>query len=767
VAWQRPLLSPSPPASAAPFQAVPDTPYFVGREAVLAQLETYLLPTVTTAICTLQGMAGLGKTAVATRIAYQLRPHFPDGVLWARLDTSDTMTILRTFAQAYGMDVSQYADVDSRSRVVRGLLADKRALIILDNATDSAGVEPLLPPTGQCAILITTRRHDLRVAQGANRIVLHPFTPDDETSQQLFTHFLGADRVMADAESLAEIADYVGYLPLALAIIAGRLAYEPDWTTVDFLQRIKQDARRLKELQSEDQNIRLSFAASYALLPAEIQTFFATLSLLGGDDFNPAVAAVAADVDSEDGQDYLRVLYRLSLVQSSHTGRYRLHPLLRDYAREQVIDYSARSRLVDYFVAFIEQNTLDTTALATESDAMLALVADMQANGETAVVVSLIIALTPFLKMQGLYDLAQEPLIDALQSAQRNQRLPILLHLIQIARYHRRYAEVDAYLAQATAIVKQTDVVQQKDVRYLTAIETEKGILAACRGNYGEARTHFYAGLALPKRESDPTTHISLLKEVGASELVHGNYEQAESHYQHALRIAQEQSPTALPMLLRCLGGIAIIHHQDFARAKALYEKGLRQARSMNNRVDMVLLLNNLAVVALEEADAVKAKALLIEGLALARLLFYQAGVGVILSNLGRLAIHEQQWDEAQHYLEEGLALATAVSHHELIVASHYSLGLLCGKQQNYPQAETHFQIAIQYAQKINHLSSVVSILKGWGWLFSEQKKKNVASRFSETFLELSDVCNLTQSPDEFATLHAVFPLERLKIFYD
>jgi transcriptional regulator with XRE-family HTH domain len=404
--WERPKAPPMP-AYRPPFQAVADLPYFVGREAVLEQLKSHLLDTKGTGICVLQGMAGTGKTAAATRIAYQLRPQFPDGVLWARLDLSDTMMILHTFARAYGADVSHYDDIASRSRVVRDLLADKRALIIFDNALDSAGVEPLLPPTGQCAVLITTRRQDLRVAQGSNRLTLQPFQADSASSQALFAHFLGQERAEADAETLAEIAELTGHLPLALAIVAGRLAYEPGWSTADFLSRMQTDARRLKELQSEDQNVRLSFTASYELLPGEVQPFFDCLSHFGGEDFSPTAAAAAAGILLEDAQDYLRTLYRLSLVQSGRAGRYRLHPLLRDYAREKLPDDTSWTPLVEYFLDFIEAHPAGDPALALEGDNISAVILGAQANGETAASLDLLIVFTPYLKMQGLYTAAQ------------------------------------------------------------------------------------------------------------------------------------------------------------------------------------------------------------------------------------------------------------------------------------------------------------------------------------------------------------------------
>ena len=764
-AWQRPLASPSPaiPTYTPPFQAIADIPYFVGRQAILSQLENQLRQTGGTSIFTLQGMAGTGKTALAARIAYQLRSYFADGVLWARLDTSDTMTVLHTFAQAYGADVSQYADMDSRSRVVRGLLADKRALIVLDNALDSASVTPLLPPTGRCAVLITTRRHDLRVAHGSTQFILPPFAPDGTDSQQLFAHFLSEKRVADEKDLLADVADHVGHLPLALAIIAGRLAYEPGWTTANFLARLEATSRRLKELQSENQSIRLSFDASYELLPDDVRPFFATLSLFGGEDFSSAATAVAADVPLEDAQDYLRALYGLSLVQLGRGGRYRLHPLLRDYARERLTDSLAGRRLADYFAAFLNRHDPSDAAVALERDNILAVLEEIQTNGATAVFVDLVVAFTPFLKMQGLYDVAQLRLQQALDMATNAQRLAVLIPLAQVARYYRQYDVADAYLTTAVAHAE-----AQQDADYLSAIQLEKGIIAGCRGDYGQSRTHFQTGLALSKQQHQSIYRIPLLKELGAAEVVHGNYDQAETYYREALTLAQQTAPSHVPMLLRCLGGIAISRDGNFAHAGTLYTEGLHQARQMNGREDTIMLLNNLAVIAFQNGAVDQAQALLMEGVSLAQSQLHQVGISMLSGNLGRLLAHEQQWEAAEQYLQTGLAVATAVAHYELIITLHYSSGLLNGSQHKYELAESHFRAALKYAQKIDRRVWVLRILAGWGWVHGQQIATNNAPRtFPDTYATLAATYHFTPTLEQFVADNLSKPTERLMIFYD
>jgi tetratricopeptide (TPR) repeat protein len=465
-------------------------------------------------------------------------------------------------------------------------------------------------------------------------------------------------------------------LPLALAIVAGRLAYEPGWSTADFLSRMQTDARRLKELQSEDQNVRLSFTASYELLPGEVQPFFDCLSHFGGEDFSPTAAAAAAGILLEDAQDYLRTLYRLSLVQSGRAGRYRLHPLLRDYAREKLPDDTSWTPLVEYFLDFIEAHPAGDPALALEGDNISAVILGAQANGETAASLDLLIVFTPYLKMQGLYTAAQQKLAAGLFQGGEEQRLPILLQLSQIARYFRRYVEAEGYLEAAVSLAK-------PESAEMSAILNERGIIAGCRGDYTGAREHFRAGLALAREDGRPALLIPLLKESGAAEIVFGEYETAESLYEESLVLARQTAPLHIPALLRCLAGIAVIRDRDFEGAETLYQDGLAQARTMNSREDIISLLNNLAAVAFEQGHFGRAKGLLDEGLALARTLLHPAGEAMIVGNMGRLAAHEKQWEQARVHLETAVAVAEGAKHLELTASLRRSLELLAGTQMD------------------------------------------------------------------------------------
>lgn len=288
--WQESTLAAAPRT---PFQVIPDLPYFVGRQSLIAEMRPALTASRHETFYLIYGMGGVGKTVLAARLAYLCRANFPDGVLWLQVNTPEPMTALLAVAQSYGRDVRGFDTLPDRSRAVRELLADKRALIILDNAETDEQLAPFLPPTGPCAVLVTSRRQDLFSLTGAKRWHITPFAPDDTASQQLFVRLLGEAAVQHTAEPITTITHLLGGLPLALAIVASRLAYEPGWSVTQFAQRLQQTHHPLHELAQGEQTVRASFEISFNLLTAPERHFFTALSLFS-TDFSPEAAAQTA-----------------------------------------------------------------------------------------------------------------------------------------------------------------------------------------------------------------------------------------------------------------------------------------------------------------------------------------------------------------------------------------------------------------------------------------------------------------------------------------
>ncbi|MDA0242295.1 MAG: NB-ARC domain-containing protein [Chloroflexi bacterium] len=331
----QPLLAPWP-ATAAPFQAIPALPYFVGREELIAQLSDSFIAAHPLATYHLYGMGGVGKTSLAAHLAYRLRAYFPDGVLWAQVDATNTLTILSQFAMSYGENVRQYPDVESRATAVRAILAHKRFLMVLDNVENSGQLRPLLPPTTGHAAVLVTSRHQLAALDGLPRFRVNSFAPHSGESLALFRQLLGRKRAEEWEPLLVGVADCLGHLPLALTIAAGQLHGRTTRQAQAYTQRIQQAGHTLDALTDEDRSVRLSLGESYHALPLELRRFMVALGALEAADFSPRAAAIMAKVLPSTAAQYLHLLSQRSLVQPAPEGRYSLHPLLRAFVGEQM-----------------------------------------------------------------------------------------------------------------------------------------------------------------------------------------------------------------------------------------------------------------------------------------------------------------------------------------------------------------------------------------------------------------------------------------------
>lgn len=387
--------TPYPDSRLTPFQAPAQLPGLVGREEMITAMLHQLRPGKT--ICTLHGMAGVGKTMLAVHMAYELRSDFPDGVLWANLeqasdedssiDPTALMRIIHTFTSAFGRSVADIDNLADRSRVLREVLATKRVLVVLDNAHSTADVEPLLPPsTCPGAILITTRNR--QVLEGlATPFTLAPFSQDE--SMQFLRQVLGDERVDAEKIGAQLIINLLGQLPLALRIVASDLALTKELTLLESYEELEEERTRLDHLthwSDSSKSVRASFEVSYRRLSLNLKRLFATLGAFTGLDFGSAAAAALNQFSLTQTKHLLSHLYALSLIIPGASGvdgdlsgvkenmtRYHLHTLLRLFAREKLTESSQMQEttyenLANYFSQFAELHKQDYEAIDVEWD---------------------------------------------------------------------------------------------------------------------------------------------------------------------------------------------------------------------------------------------------------------------------------------------------------------------------------------------------------------------------------------------------------------
>ncbi|MGW0804411.1 ATP-binding protein [Nonomuraea sp. NPDC002799] len=314
---------------------------FVGRVAeleLLCRLGREASADGPTPVVVVHGQAGLGKTACAVRAAELLRETFPDGQFYVDLRGVDAEPVpaaeaLHRLLRALGVDPRAIAaEEEERASQLRGTLAERRCLLVLDNAADEAQVRPLLPGAGAGMVVVTSRRA-LGGLEGVARIALSPLSPEESAALLRVIVREGAEGAVVET---AQVAGLCGHLPLALRIAGTRLASRPGWSMRLLAERLSDEDRRLANLAVGDVGVEAAFALSYALLSPRAKAAFRRLALVPAVGFAAPIAAVLIQSEVFDAEDQLDDLVELGLLQHEGADRYRFHDLIRLYASQRL-----------------------------------------------------------------------------------------------------------------------------------------------------------------------------------------------------------------------------------------------------------------------------------------------------------------------------------------------------------------------------------------------------------------------------------------------
>ncbi|HEY3869755.1 MAG TPA: BTAD domain-containing putative transcriptional regulator [Actinocrinis sp.] len=320
-----------------------DTPAFTGRSAELDELLKLGAPSRLgsaagmVVIGAINGMGGIGKTALAVRTAHRLADGFPDGQLFIDLHgytkgvaPREAGQALESLLRALGVSAGQIPDdVEERAALYRHRLADTRTLILLDNAASEGQVRPLLPSAPGCLVLVTSRRK-LKGLYDVHTVSLDLLPMPDACA--LLRAVAGPDRTAAGDPLLEEIAQSCGHLPLALRIAGALLHHRPAWSLEHLARLLRDQRRRVPALSDGERDLATVFDLSYAGLGEQHRVLIRRLGQVPGPDVDAWATAALLAVDPEIATGLLEDLVDHNLLISHAPGRYRMHDLVRAYA---------------------------------------------------------------------------------------------------------------------------------------------------------------------------------------------------------------------------------------------------------------------------------------------------------------------------------------------------------------------------------------------------------------------------------------------------
>jgi DNA-binding SARP family transcriptional activator/tetratricopeptide (TPR) repeat protein len=667
-------VTPVPPADQAPADATAAVPrqlpaaprHFTGRQGELGLLTGLLrpsqqadLPAGTVVISAIGGMAGVGKTALAVHWAHRAAGRFPDGQLYVNLrgydpgrpvPPGDALAGLLRSLGVPGQDIPP--EQDDRAARYRSLLAGRRMLIVLDNAGSAEQVRPLLPGTGACAVVVTSRDAlaGLVARDGAGRLDLDVLPPQDAVA--LLRTLIGA-RVDAEPEAAAELADQCGRLPLALRVMAELAASRPAVPLAALAAELADLTARLDLLAAGGDprtGVPAVFSWSYRHLAAGDARTFRLLGLHPGPDVDPYAAAALTGASVPQARRALDVLARSHLVQPAPPSRYGMHDLLRGYARELTTTLDAEpgqqaalTRLFDYY--------LHTAAAAMDT----LFPAERRQRARIPPPATPVPPLATSAAAREWLDGERAALVAATGHA---AACGWPGHATRLATTLSRYLRIGGHLAEARTVLGHAlDAARSTgDLAAEATILGRIGEVDWRQGRPQQAADHHRQALALFRAAGDRAGEARALGNLGLPETQLGYYEQAACHEQEALAIFRDLGDRFGEA--RTVGNLGLARRRQgrYAEAADCYQQSLDLSRELGDREGEAWALGRLGVVDLRLGRRQQAADYLEQALALFQEMGDTAGKSETLVRLGDVYCELGRYEHAARYLEQALA---------------------------------------------------------------------------------------------------------------
>jgi len=698
-----PAAPSEPAAQAQPAGAVACTlPHdivdFSGRAAELAQLRDGIARPAATAlaISTIDGMGGIGKTALAVRLAYLVRGDYPDGQHFLDLrgftpgqDPMTSAQALDVLLRGIGVPVEQVpADEDSRIAFWRSQMAGRRMLVVLDNAVDEGQVRPLLPGAAKTLVIVTSRRY-LGGLEGTSPLFLDVLPGPDALA--LFEQVAGRPLAEPDRAVAAEVVELCGRLPLAVRIAGSRLRHRPNWTVADLVSRLRDQRRRTRFLAIGDRTVAAVLGLSYRYLSPAQQRLFRLLGVHPGVDFEPYAVAALAGSTPEEAEDGLDALVDDNLLLQGTGGRYRIHDLVRDCAHELANEHdsaaelhAAAHRLLDYYLRLawrsceplaraahrfqpgfldpapeLPAGTNPIGLLKTEHGNLMEAARYAAEHGWLHHTWQLPAALQPFLNRMNHHGNSLAMFERGLAAARELGDAPgesaMLSSVALIMRELGRFDEARRLFEQAIAISRRTGALAAEACQ-LSGL----GFTYRRAGQLRLAHETFTAGRGLAERAGDRAGYAALTNNLAVVCIAMGRYAEGRAYLEEALPIARELGAVHDEAMLLGNLGQALDRLGQGAAALERFDRALELSRRVELRHGEAMSLAGRGAARVNLGDLAGGLADGRAGLAIAR----DAGASYAecesLLVIGAARAAAGRWEQAESAYEQARQIAAA-----------------------------------------------------------------------------------------------------------
>lgn len=740
------ITLPAGPEAPLPQELPPAVLGFVGRAGELMQLNDSIsnVKPPHSPLLIISGMPGVGKTALAVIWAHSTVENYPDGHLFVDLHGYDigprveAIDTLGAFLRVLGVKGSEIPEtIEDRARLYRSLLADKRMLIVLDNAAESEQVRPLLASSRGSVTIVTSRDSmtPLVVREGARRILLTPLTNSDATA--LVREMVGGEREVSDPE-LDELIQIAGNLPLTLRIASVSIATRSSEPVRNLLDELSNTQTRLK-LFSEEEDPRVAldsvFSWSYNQLTVATAYTFRLLASHPGAAYDKYTTAALLGAKTEVASACLRDLARANLLERADNSRFQLHDLLKLYAQELLVmdkeeaRNSATRRLLDHYIEATKLASKLSGLKVLESQARPSIAAELFGDPQrfteqddtqkwleverSAIMALLSRPIAPedkidlsagilrHLQISGHFrdaTLAAGAALEAARSIGDAKAEAGLLY--ELARTQFTWG----HLAEASELAnKAIDAARGiSDVSLEGDALNVLGVIQWRQGEYSGALASYHAAMKSLSAAKDRGGEGAVLLNIGLISERTGDYETAYDTLQHALRMLREVGDKYGELVAFDAIGLIQQRRGEYEEARRSFEGSLRLAEEVRDRAREAGALDDLGVVATAQGLFGDALVYHTKAIAICEEIDYPAGLAEASGNLGSALLGLQRPAEAMEYFDAAVRLANDLGDLRLQAAS------LCGYGRSQAE-EGNIQDGLSVLERARMLSVSIS----------------------------------------------------------
>jgi DNA-binding SARP family transcriptional activator/tetratricopeptide (TPR) repeat protein len=705
---------------------------FTGRAREIEQITAAASSSRVLLIHAVAGMPGVGKTALALHVAHRLGTQFPDGHVFVDLhghtagrSPAEPGDVLAVLLAADGVHPRRLpTDTESRSALWRRRLADRRALIVLDNAVDSAQVAPLLPASAGCLVLVTSRRFLGDLPTDAVRLVLDALTAKE--AEEMFIRL--APHAAGQTEQVGDLVAACGHLPLAVSLLARLLERHRGWSVTDLLRETR---TRLLDVAAEHASVGAAFDLSYRYLPPARQLFLRRLALHPGTEIEPYAAAALADVPLAEATQELDALHTDSLLIEVGYHRYAMHDLIRSYARtlaagDPAVDrQAATARLLDFYqrVALLANARLSRLVrpATRESD-------PPRAAGDPD--------LADFDGVLSWLRTERANLLACLAtSTDRLRTVRLTAGLCELLRRDGPWTQaMPLHLAAIRAAIDLGDELEQANG--LIDLATVRRL----SGDYPGAQKDIRRALDLYRRLGHRRGAANALTELGKALSRAADYAAAAATAEQARDLYRTLGDRAGEAGALVELAIARGMTSDFQAAQDLLRQGLGLYRQCGDRSGQAYALRILGIAHGRVGDFSGALDLLQPAMELYEQLNIRCGQALTLTDIGRSATGVGDYPRAVQALRSALGLHRAMDYRVGQSMALLYLGIALRRSGDLPAAAAALSEALTLDRRIRNRSGQAMALNEMGALHRLAGRPDQADAAHQEALELADL---------------------------